>query len=185
MIEDSNVTDDIINACSNTMLPLFKAKDIRAEQWAKLQLNLANPVNALANIPVKEMIENPEFRKIISSLMLELLTVTQAKKITLPKLTALPAKILPYVMKLPNFIYLVIAQKTIAIDPNARLSMWWDITNKRKTEIDFINGALVKEGELMGIDCSLNRRLCDLIKQVEDGKLSIGLSAEELSVLLT
>jgi len=85
-----------------TLLPLLKSRllpthlsnNIHAERWAKLQLNLANPVNALADIPVKSMIEDAGFRKIIAGLMREYLAVVDAMGITLPRVTTVPGKLI-------------------------------------------------------------------------------------------
>lgn len=46
-------------------------------------------------------------------------------------------------------------------------SMLQDILNKRKTEIEKINGAIVKEGEKIGLETPVNRVLVDMIKVKE------------------
>ncbi len=162
------------------LLPAHVSTDINAERWAKLQLNLANPVNALADVPTKTMLEDRSYRVVIAALMRELLSVTSAMDLTLPKLTALPANVLPFIMGLPNFIYLKLAQKTLAIDPSARVSMWWDLSQGKPSEIDYLNHAVVEQGRTLGIDCPINQRIVSLIKQVESGELKIGISGVEL-----
>ncbi len=166
------------------LLPCHEAQDIEAERWAKLQLNLANPVNALADVPTKTMAEDPDYRKVIITLMNELLAITKAKGLKLPKLTALPATWLPRVMGLPNMLYLKLAQKTLAIDPTARVSMWWDLSQNKPTEIQFLNQAVVNAGLELGIDCPINQRIVALIKKVEHGEVQIGISGSELQSLL-
>ena len=42
-----------------------------------------------------------------------------------------------------------------------------DILRKRKTEIDFINGVIVRQGEGLGIAVPVNCLLVDLIKTIE------------------
>ena len=165
-------------------LPISSTKNILAERWAKLQLNLANPVNALADVPVKTMTEDAGFRKIIAGLMQEMFLVTDELGIKLPKITAVPAKALPRIMRLPNWLFLRIAQKMLAIDPTARTSMWWDLDQNRTTEIAYINGTIVNEAERLGLSCPLNTRLVKLIQLVENGDAKIGQSAVELNRLL-
>jgi 2-dehydropantoate 2-reductase len=58
---------------------------------------------------------------------------------------------------------LAICQKT-ASNLN---SMYQDILAKRQTEIDYINGALVREGEALGVEVPLNRAITGLIKGLE------------------
>lgn len=172
--------DGFISKINCELLPAHSATDIQAERWAKLQLNLANPVNALADVPTKTMVEDAEYRKVIVALMRELLSVTKAMGLDLPKLTAVPAKMLPTVMSLPNWLYLLLAQKTLAIDPTARVSMWWDLSQGKQSEIDYLNQAVVEQGRKLGIDCPYNERIVALIKQVEAGDMKIGLSGHKL-----
>lgn len=47
-------------------------------------------------------------------------------------------------------------------------SMLQDVLKKRKTEIDFINGAIVREGEKFNISTPLNQVITNLIKAVEE-----------------
>ena len=42
--------------------------------------------------------------------------------------------------------------------------MLQDVIRKRKTEIDFINGAIVKEGEKVNIPTPFNQMITELIK---------------------
>ena len=41
----------------------------------------------------------------------------------------------------------------------------------RRTEIDFLNGLVVREGEKVGISCRANAVLTDLVTRVERGEL--------------
>lgn len=48
-------------------------------------------------------------------------------------------------------------------------SMYQDVTNKRKTEIDSLNGAIASLGEKYGIDTKENERITLEIKEIEKG----------------
>jgi 2-dehydropantoate 2-reductase len=48
-----------------------------------------------------------------------------------------------------------------------RASMLQDVLAKRQTEVDFMNGAIVKWGEQAGVPTPLNRALWELIKGLE------------------
>lgn len=56
--------------------------------------------------------------------------------------------------------------------------MWWDVSQGKKTEIDHLNGAIVKQGEQVGVDCPVNSAVIHLIKLTEQGKIS----AQERSI---
>jgi len=46
-------------------------------------------------------------------------------------------------------------------------SMLQDILRGRRTEVDFINGAVVSRGVLVGVDVAVNRSLWHLVKELE------------------
>ena len=165
---------------NSNMLPALTSEHIEAEQWAKLQLNLTNPINALANIPLKQMLEDRGFRKIVASLMEELLILCDAKDIKLPQINVVPGHWIPRIMKLPDFIFNIVGKKMIDIDPTARLSMWWDLNNGKATEITFINGALVAAGKEIGLACPANEAVVKLIQKIESTGKQLTLNSTEL-----
>lgn len=181
IIEDSPATRECFEQINCALLPSRLSTQLTAEKWAKLQLNLANAVNALADIPVLEMLQNRDYRTIIAGMMRELLAVTTALNIELPKMAAIPGKMIPATMTVPTWLYKIIAKKVIAIDPTARTSMWWDLNGGRKTEIDYLNAAVVNAGAELGIACPINQRVVDLVKSVESGERQIGFSAQQLT----
>ena len=185
VVESHPILDPILSDLDSPLLPIHSSNDIASEQWAKLQLNLANAVNALADVPIKTMVETEGYRKIIVALMRELLRVTDAMNIDLPKVAAVPGHWIPRMMNLPNWLFLRVAQKMLAIDPSAKASMYWDLYAGRKTEIEYLNGALVRQAEKLGIDCPVNTKLVELVHHVEKKQASIGISAEELQFKLT
>ncbi len=178
-IEQKEVITSLVQLLNTTILPASQTDQMQALLWAKLQLNLGNSINALADIPVKEMLEQRDYRLIIAALMKELLQVTKALQIKLPKLTALPAQYIPTVLSLPNFLFTLVANKMLAIDPTVRTSMWWDLSQGKKTEIDYLNGAIVEAAKQMNIDCSVNKKIISLIKQIEqtNGNTRINISS--------
>jgi 2-dehydropantoate 2-reductase len=49
--------------------------------------------------------------------------------------------------------------------------MGQDMAKGRRTEIEFLNGFVVREGEQVGIRAAANERLVDIVKKVEKGEL--------------
>ena len=52
-----------------------------------------------------------------------------------------------------------------------RPSMGQDMQKGRRTEIEFLNGLVVREGEKVGITCHANAVLTDIVKRVERGEV--------------
>ena len=175
-IESTPVVEAMIKGLtqkiSTPIMRVKQATNMDEILWAKLQLNLGNSVNALADIPVKSMLEQRAYRQVNAALMKELLAVTKALKIDLPKLTAVSAEYIPTILSLPSFVYKRITKKVLAIDPTVRSSMWWDLSQGKKTEIDHLNGAVVRAAEALGIPCPANKNIIQLIKKMEQTPLA-------------
>jgi 2-dehydropantoate 2-reductase len=155
------------NTVNSELLPTAITNDMTALQWAKLQLNLGNAVNALANVPVKSMLQNRVYRLIIAYAMHELLDVTEAKSITLPKVANIANSKIPWVLKLPNWLFSLLAQQMLKIDPKVRTSMWWDLQASKPTEVDYLHQKVVEQAEQLGLKCEVNKWLVSKIKEYE------------------
>lgn len=155
-------------------------ENFEALQWAKLQLNLNNAINALSNKPLKQELETLGYRRVLSMAMAELMAIVRQEHLQLPKLTKLPPSWIPLVLRIPDNWFRRIASSMLAIDPRARSSMWEDLNNHRMTEIDYINGAVVRAGQDVGIPTPVNQVLVRLIKEIESGRRQPGISSEEL-----
>jgi 2-dehydropantoate 2-reductase len=163
---DPDITSALVRLIDSPIMPVTLTKDISSLLWAKLQLNLGNSINALADIPVKAMLEQRGYRLVIATMMKELLQVTDSLEITLPKVTALSAHLIPKILRLPNFMFKIIANKMLAIDPTVRTSMWWDLSQGKETEIDYLNGAILKQAALLNISCPVNEKIVAIIRQM-------------------
>ena len=158
---------NLADTVTTDLLVAQNIDDMEAYSWAKLQLNLANAVNALADIPVKQMLEQRGFRRIIAQAMQELIAVAHAKGLVLPKIAAVPMHLVPKVLNTPDWMFKLLGNKMMDIDPTVRTSMWWDLSGSRLTEVDVLNGAVVREGKALGIDCPINQRIVDYIHAAE------------------
>jgi 2-dehydropantoate 2-reductase len=155
---------------NSAILPVDISYQMTALQWAKLQLNLGNAVNAMADIPVKAMLETSLYRRFIATLMEELLNVTDQQKIKLPKIANLPNTWIPKVLKLPDVIFKLVAQKMLAVDPQVKTSMWWDLHQHKNTEVDFINGKVLEQSKKLEVAAPANEWIVSVIHQAESGK---------------
>ncbi|GAC14193.1 2-dehydropantoate 2-reductase [Aliiglaciecola lipolytica] len=174
-IEDNpanfNFVTDLVSHIESPVLEASICNDMDSLLWAKLQLNLGNSINALADIPVKAMLQQRKYRQVIAQMMRELLLVTDAKSIELPKVTSISAHYLPVILNLPDWLFKIVANRMLAIDENVRTSMWWDISQAKPTEIDYLNGAIVEQAKLLGISTPVNQKVIELIYQLSNNKL--------------
>lgn len=157
------------------------AKDIEALQLAKLMMNLNNAVSALSGVPLREMLASSGYRRILADLIIEALGVLRAADIRPGRLGAVPAQWFPTVLRLPNALFRLLARAQLKIDPQARSSMWEDLARGRPTEVDYLNGEIVRLAGKHGVEAPLNRRITALVHDAEVKKLgSPEMSAESL-----
>jgi 2-dehydropantoate 2-reductase len=173
----------VINALNGqygAMFPCAWTSQMDALLWAKCQVNLTNSVNALSNLSLKDTLLDKGYRKIIAQMMQEHLAVCAAQGITLPKITKVDARLIPSVLKLPNWLFARVAKSMVDIDPHAKLSMWWDIEQGRATEIDYINGATINAGQRLGIATPMNNKVYAAINTLEQAPSRYAISAQDL-----
>lgn len=153
---------------------------MRGVLWSKLLLNLNNPINALVGIPLREELSQRGFRRVLGACVREALGVIKAAGIQLERLERVPPSAIPWILNLPDALFSRVAASLIAIDPEARSSMWEDVTRGRVTEIDHITGEVVALAKAHGVRAPINEAIVRLIKEAEVAKRSPGLGAEEL-----
>ncbi|MDX1757908.1 MAG: ketopantoate reductase C-terminal domain-containing protein, partial [Marinobacter sp.] len=93
-----------------------------------------------------------------------------------------PMRWIPRVMRLPDWLFTRLAKKMLAIDPLARSSMWEDLEAGRPTEVDWINGEVVRLADSLGRQAPVNARLTQLVHDCERQRRSWS-GAELLSAL--
>ncbi|WP_175684937.1 2-dehydropantoate 2-reductase [Burkholderia anthina] len=148
-------------------LPLALHRDMRAVQWAKLLLNLNNAVNALADLPLRDELSQRAYRRCLALAQREALHWLAHAAIRPARLTPLPSAWLPAVLALPDPVFRALGGRMLAIDPLARSSMSDDLAAHRATEVEWINGEIVRLAARFGARAPVNARLCALVHAAE------------------
>ncbi|MGD9804124.1 MAG: ketopantoate reductase family protein [Hyphomicrobiaceae bacterium] len=118
--------------------------------WAKLILNCAyNPLSALTRLPYGQMLSVTGMETLVRNIVEECCAVARAAGV------AVPADILANVLALA------------ATMPQQTSSTAQDLAAKRRTEIDHLNGFMVREGARLGIPTPVNQALHTLVKGAE------------------
>ena len=125
--------------------------DVAGLVWSKLVINVGiNALTALVNRQNGRLLDLEETRSLMADLVAEAVAVAKARGITLTYADPLQT------------VYDV-AKKTGA----NRSSMLQDFDRGRETEIDFINGAIVREAAALGIPVPVNAALTRLVKALD------------------
>jgi 2-dehydropantoate 2-reductase len=142
----------LADACTRAGMPTTAVRDARGSQWRKVIFNAAtNPVGALTRLTHGRVCEDPELRRLVSGLVDEGKAVAGAQGIVLD---ADPEDLIDHA-----------AKPEVAYDHKA--SMLQDVEARRPTEIDYLNGGIVRFGAEHGVPTPLNRAIWALVKGLE------------------
>jgi 2-dehydropantoate 2-reductase len=142
----------LAEACTRAGMPSEAVADARGPQWRKVIFNAAtNPIGALTGLTHGRVCEDPELRRLVSVLVDEGKAVAAAQAI---ELDADPEALIDHA-----------ARPDVAYDHKA--SMLQDVQAHRPTEIDFLNGGIVRFGREQGVPTPLNEAIVALVKGVE------------------
>lgn len=139
----------IMNASGLKTTPTSK---IKLKMWQKLLTNAAIcPLAALLHVPNGQILQKPSIKRIFDTILEEGLEVAEK---------SLPGED----FSMTHDFVLNVIEKT----KYNRCSMLQDVERGRKTEIDYINGFIVRESKRLGIDAPVNAAIADLIRHVEN-----------------
>lgn len=143
--------------------------DMTGLAWGKLLINLNNAVNALSGKPLLEQLRERDYRRVFAASMVEALEVLKAAGIEPAQLGPIPPGLLPHAIAAPDFVFRNLLLKAQKIDADARSSMADDFRAGRPTEIDHLNGEVVKLARKLGRHAPVNEAIVRLVRQAEAG----------------
>ena len=156
--------------------------DMTGVLWGKLVLNLNNALNALSGLPLAAELADRRWRRLLAAQIAEALAVLAAAKIHPARIEGVPPQAIPLILRLPDWLFGLVAQRMLAIDPHARSSMWEDLTLRRPTEIDHMQGAILALAAKTGTPAPVAERVLRLVKDAERaGAGSPGLRPEQVA----
>ncbi len=142
----------LADACTRAGMPADAVEDARGPQWRKVIFNAStNPIGALTGLTHGRVCERPDLRALVTGLVDEGKAVAAAQGI---ELDADPEELIDHA-----------AKPEVAYDHKA--SMLQDVDARRLTEVDYLNGGIVRFGQEYGVPTPLNAVIQALVKGVE------------------
>jgi 2-dehydropantoate 2-reductase len=124
--------------------------NIHGRVWDKLFANVGiNSLTALTGLKNGQLLDHPETLRLMEALVSEAVAVARRKGIRIEE---------DPIEKV---------RKAAEATRENRSSMGQDFDYKRRTEIDAINGAVVREAQRLGISVPFNQAVSDLVKVIE------------------
>ena len=172
-------------ALFGAVLPTVYSSNFVGAQWTKLMLNQINALPAITGLSVQETVANDRLRLILTASMREAVGVAAARGIRFATLQGLSDTLLRVFASMPLWIgqampRLMSARIGSVPNPGSTLQ---SIRRGRLTEIDYLNGALVRAAEAIGVAAPVNAALVTLVHEVE--RTTVFLSAGEVAERIT
>ena len=149
-------------------LPVRISRDIRASRWTKLIFNLNNALPAITGLPMQHIYFSPDTAAIPLRMMREGMEVAHRAGFELD--FSLPALAMRTMVRLPEAvprrILGVLGRTPVGREPIFG-STWQSIRRGARTEVDYLNGEVVRLGRKMGLDTPYNERVVELVHEVE------------------
>jgi 2-dehydropantoate 2-reductase len=155
IIEPSPRSVMVAQALQAAGVPTQISADVRDMLWTKLVINCAyNGLSAIGQIAYGELLQRPGLPEVLRDLVLECRAVAAADGVHLPD--DLEASV-----------------RAISISMATQMSSTaHDLRRGKPTEIDFLNGHVVRRGEQLGVPTPANRLLWAAVKLLEGRRAS-------------
>ncbi len=142
---------DIVLLFASAQVPVQISQNVMAELWSKLMINCAfNAISGLAQIQYEKLAALESVRNTQTALVKEVIAVAQADGIHLSETVALQA----------------VAQISVTMG-SQKSSTAQDMARCKPSEIDHLNGFIVRRGQALGVPTPVNQALFALVKLVE------------------
>jgi 2-dehydropantoate 2-reductase len=156
-VSAGRISRAVVDAKAKVLTEVFEASsfefestnNIKQAAWDKMVINTAvNALGAITNLTLIEMANSEECMKIITGLIQEFEQVANAEGVSF------------------NYSIMNTLQSNLQMPHHP--SMWYDLQNKKRTEIDAINGAISTFGKKHGSKTPYNDMITSVIKIIED-----------------
>ncbi|BAN25444.1 ketopantoate reductase family protein [Caballeronia insecticola] len=151
VIEPSTMSEAVARAFVDAGVPTEISDNVRGALWAKLVLNCAyNALSAITQMPYGKLVQGEGVTRAMRDIVDECLAVATADGVTIPGDVDAAVRRIAETM------------------PNQFSSTAQDLARGKKSEIDHLNGLIVRRGEALGVPTPANRLLHVLVRLIEN-----------------
>ncbi|CAG9168666.1 2-dehydropantoate 2-reductase [Cupriavidus laharis] len=151
VIEPTSQGASLASTLAAAGVPVETSDNVRGALWAKLILNCAyNALSAITQLPYGRLVRGEGVEAVMRDVVSECLAVASADGVNVPGDIALAVRRIAETM------------------PGQTSSTAQDLARGKRSEIDHLNGLIVRRGEALGIAVPANRLLHSLVRLIED-----------------
>lgn len=150
VIGRSPASESIASAFRGAGVPVEISDNVVGALWAKLIVNCAyNALSAITQLPYGRLVQEPEVPRVMDEIVDECLAVARAAGVQVPGNMHEAARRIAQTM------------------PGQYSSTAQDLARGKRSEIEYLNGFVVRKGKALGVPTPANRVLLALVKLLE------------------
>lgn len=157
----------LLRALGESGLAARSSDDIQAVLHGKVLLNLNNAVQALSSLPLRSELLNRDLRRCVAMCQAEANRAFMAAGVVPKVPIAVPARVLPAVLRLPTPVFTVLARAILQVDADGTSSMHDDLTRGRPTEVDILQGEVARIARRVGQHAPVCERVVEMVHEAE------------------
>lgn len=160
------LSEKLVEAFNRAHLNCRLYPDAPSMKWSKMLTNLiANPTSAILNMTAAQVFANRKFYKLEIEMLKECLAVMKAMGLEVVDLPGTPVTALAFATKLPLWLSKPFVSKAAGSGRGGKMpSFHIDLYSGRgKSEVEYLHGAVVREGKARGIPTPVNELLTETL----------------------
>ena len=182
------LSKSLVSALNSAGLNARLYPDAIGMKWSKLLTNLlSNATSAILDLAPAQVFAHPGLYRIEIEQLREALRVMAAQKIPVVDLPGTPVRALAFTARgLPAVLSQPLLKKAVAGGRGGKMpSFHTDLhTGRGRSEVDYLNGAVVRAGAQLGVPTPVNRTLTELLLALANSELPLDTYAHKPERLL-
>jgi len=170
----------LVGVLATPQLITSEVPNITDLQWGRLLINLGSALGALSGLRLQEHLLDGAWRRVMAAQWSEAARVLRAHGIKPALGTSTPVGLIPMGLRLPRPTFRRVAGGMLDMDPQARSTVAHDLMLGIPTQIDSLQGQIMRMGAQVKRPTPLSARVVELIKLSEvaaDGLPNLPVSA--------
>jgi 2-dehydropantoate 2-reductase len=181
------ISERLVSALDEALLNAKLYRNAADMKWSKMLTNLiANASSAILDMTAAQIFSHPDLFQMEIRMLREALAVMKAQSIKVVDLPGTPVRALAWGTRLPGSISRPFMAKAVGGGRGGKMpSFHIDLhAGRGKSEVDYLNGAVVRAGKQLGISTPVNQTLTDTLLALTRGEMGLDVYAHQPEKLL-
>lgn len=170
------LSEKLVGALNDAHLKCRLYPHAQSMKWSKMLTNLiANPASAILDMTAAQVFANKDLYKMEIDMLKECLAVMKAMKLEVVDLPGTPVGALAFATKLPLWISKPLLSRAVGSGRGEKMpSFHIDLYSGRgKSEVEYLHGAVVREGKARGIPTPVNEVLTNTLLALTNKEIAL------------